>query len=362
MGSITLKMIRDFIEQITPVTISPTTTSITISLSKRFFIFQIAKELIKKIEDDPYLNFISFLKNYKVLKSFITGGISDLYRDRNKSYFRHFFSDKELYELVKNDITWVYERNKEIKLTIMKNGLIIYDNYRKNKFNILLLTVHSGTWVPRAIGMLQSTTKAERALEEDVEIHKVYGPLFLEKGGIWIDCKFSRFACDLNRAPGRAIYSKNSENWVGDIWKQELSRSQRRRLMHVYDEFYFILGKIVDAYKFNIIFDAHSMKDEPERPEMSFGTKYIPKFYLPVIKSMQKKLQKLGYAAVQFNAPYHGGHILQWLSGKFPDLFIFSMETNKKLYLDARGKTVDEKNLNALAGNITKIFEIEEDG
>ena len=362
MASLNLKSIKGFIEQITPILISPTPTSITISLSKRFFIFQIAKELIRRIEDDPYLNFISFLKHYKVLKSFLTGNISGLYRDRNKSYFRNFFSDKELYELIKNDIAWIYERNKGIKLTIMKNGLIIYDNYKKNKFNILLLTAHSGTWMPRTIGAIQSITKAERSIEEDVDIHKVYGNLFLTKGGIWIDCKFSRFACDLNRAPGKAIYFKNSEKWVGDIWRQELTRSQRRRLMRVYDEFYFTLGKIVDAYKFNIIFDGHSMKDEPERPEISFGTKYIPKFYLPVIKSMQKKMQKLGYTTVQFNAPYHGGYILEWLSSKFPDLFIFSMEVNKKLYMDKNRKIVEEKNLNQLASNITNIFEIEEDG
>ncbi|MFH1225304.1 MAG: N-formylglutamate amidohydrolase [Candidatus Diapherotrites archaeon] len=361
MGSIGLREIRDYVEQMTPILIRPTATSITISLSKRFFIFQIARQLIRVIEDEPYLNFISFLKNYKVLRSFLTGSISDIYRDRNKSYFRNFFTDKSLYELVKSDLEWIYERNRDIRLTVMKNGLVIYDNYKKNKFNILLLTVHSGAWMPKGIGAKQILTKAERALEEDTEVQKVYGDLFLAKGGIWIDCKFSRFACDLNRAPGNAIYSKNSEKWAGDIWKQELSAAQRKGLMQVYDEFYFILGKIVDAYKFNIIFDAHSMKDAPDRAEISFGTKYIPKFYLPVIKSMRKKMQKLGYRNVQLNAPYYGGHILEWLSGKFPDLFIFSMEVNKKLYLDGGRKKVDEKRMAELSGNITNIFDIEEE-
>ena len=361
MATIDLRKIRDYLERITPILISPTTTSITISLSKRFFIFQVAKELFKVLEDQPYLTFISFLKNYKVLRNFLTGSISDLYRDRNKSYFRYFFAESGLYEQVKTDIEWVYERNKDVKVTIMKNGLIIYDNYRKNKFNILLLTVHSGTWMPKNIEAKQALSKDERALEEDFDIHKLYGKMLLVKGGIWIDCKFSRFACDLNRAPGRAIYSKSSEKWFVDVWKQELSRHQRRWLMHFYDEFYLILGKIVDAYKFNIIFDAHSMKDEPERADISFGTKHIPKFYLPVIKSMQKKMQKLGYEKVLLNAPYPGGYILEWLSGKFPDLFIFSMEVNKKLYMEDGLKKVDEKKLSGLAENITNIFEIEEE-
>src|SRR3989344_6892205 len=347
-----LKKIRDFIGQITPVLISPTGTSITIGLSRRFFIFQFAKELVKKIEDDPYLNFISFLKNYKVLRRFLTGHISSLYRDRNKSYFRNFFEDKELYEVVKSDIEWVYERNKELKLTITKKGVIIYDNYKKNKFNILLLTVHSGTWMPNDIQAKQMIGKSTRYVEEDVGIHRVYGGLLLSKGGIWIDSKFSRFACDLNRPPARAIYANGSEKWIGDIWKGDLSRAQRRRLMNVYDEFYFTLEKLIDAYKFNIIFDAHSMNDIPDRPEISFGTKYIPKFYLPVINVMQKKMQKLGYSPVSFNTPYGGGHIVAWLSNKFPDLFVFSMEVNKKLYMDSAGRKLDEKKLSELSGNI----------
>jgi len=72
-------------------------------------------------------------------------------------------------------------------------------------------------------------------------------------------------------------------------------------------------------------------------------------------------MQKLGYEKVLLNAPYPGGYILEWLSGKFPDLFIFSMEVNKKLYMEDGLKKVDEKKLSGLAENITNIFEIEEE-
>lgn len=357
---IRLEKINEIVEQIFPIRINPTYTSVTIGLSKRFFIFQIIKEMIKKIEDDPYLNFISILKHYKLLGKFLSGTIHELYRDRNKSYFRHFFEDKSLYELVRADIEWIYSKNKSIKLAVTKNGIIIYDLYKKNKFNMLLLTVHSGTWVPKSIEKKFSIKNEERLLEEDIGAHKVYGNLFLEKGGIWIDSKISRFACDFNRSAEKAIYSNKSEPWLGDIWKENPSRHQKMYLGQVYREFYFTLEHLADAYKFNIIFDAHSMRNSPERPEISFGTKFIPRFYMPVIRSMQKKLVSLGYHSVLFNTPYSGGYILEWLSSKFPDLFVFSMEVNKKLYMDETEKSVVSEKLLQLSDNIVRIFDIEE--
>ena len=54
--------VRKIFEQISPILLKPTSTSLTIRLSKRFLIFQMLNGLTKKIEDDPYLNFISVLK------------------------------------------------------------------------------------------------------------------------------------------------------------------------------------------------------------------------------------------------------------------------------------------------------------
>jgi len=142
--------IRDIIENLSPVLIGQNSASISIGLSKRFFIFQLLKKLTQKIEDDPYLNFISVLKNYKILGSFLNGTLYELHRDRNNSYMRNFFIDKGLYAMVKADIEWLYSRGakyREIMLTITKRGVIIYDNYKKNSFNVLLTTIHSGQTV-----------------------------------------------------------------------------------------------------------------------------------------------------------------------------------------------------------------------
>ena len=356
---------RKVFEQISPVLINPTSSGIHIGLSKRFLIFQLLEKLTRRIEDDPYLNFVSILKNYKVLGSIITGNLHELHRDRNTLYFKNFFIDRDLYKLVKTDLEWVYDNYEELReslrLTVTKRGIIVYDNHQQNQFNVLLLTIHSGTWIRRDIEDKLAITREKRLLDEDIDTHKMYGPLVLDKGGIWIDNKASRFACDYNRGPDRRIYANKSERWIKQVWKEELSIAQRNWLNEGYEEFYFTLDKLIDAYRFNIIFDGHSMKDAPGRPQLSFGTKYIPTFYMPIVRSMQRKLNTLGYNPVSLNVPYAGGFILQWLSQKYPAAFTLSMEVNKLLYMTKNRKKTKENLLGKMSSNISAIFDIDDE-
>ena len=141
----------ELFEKISPIILNPKKSSITISLSKRFILFDFLNKITKNIEDDPHLNYLSILKYYKVLGNLLTGSIHELHRDRNKKYFKDFFIDNDLYILVKTDLERVYKINNKLNLTITKRGIIIYDNYKINDFNMLLLTTHSGTWVPENI-------------------------------------------------------------------------------------------------------------------------------------------------------------------------------------------------------------------
>ncbi|MDA1196642.1 MAG: N-formylglutamate amidohydrolase [Nanoarchaeota archaeon] len=356
---------RKVFEQISPILINPTSSGIQINLSRRFLIFQLLEKLTRRIEDDPYLNFISILKNYKVLGNIITGNLHELHRDRNTLYFKNFFIDRELYKFVKADLEWVYDNYEELreslKLTITKRGIIVYDNHQQNQFNVLLLTIHSGTWIRRDIEDNLAISREKRLLDEDIDTDKIYGPLVLDKGGIWIDNKASRFACDYNRGPDRRIYANKSECWIKEVWKEGLSMAQKNWLIEGYEEFYFTLDKLIDAYKFNIIFDGHSMKDAPGRPLISFGTKYIPSFYMPIVRSMQRKMNVLGYNPVSLNVPYSGGFILQWLSQKYPAAFTLSMEVNKLLYMTKNWKSTKVKMLNSVSKNISFIFDIQDD-
>ena len=155
------------------------------------------------------MNFIALLKSYKILGRILYGSVREFYRDRNKLYFKNFFLERDLWKLVKEDIEWLVNENKnveDIKMTITKKGVIIYDNYKKNNFNVLLMTSHAGTWLPKIVKNKMLLTDSFRFIEEDIDTHKIYSRLVLEKGGIWIDNKMSRFAVDFNRPATRAIY------------------------------------------------------------------------------------------------------------------------------------------------------------
>lgn len=150
-----------------------------------------------------------------------------------------------------------------------------------------------------------------------------------------------------------------AEAWIEKLWKKPLSKKQRKRLMDGYEDFYLTLTSLVNSYRFNIIFDGHSMKHAKDRAELSFGTKYIPRFYMPVVRSMKERLLKLGYTDVAFDKPFSGGYILQWLSRKFPNIFICAMEVNKKLYMNTNRNLSHEQRIEGLSTDILQIVNIE---
>ena len=327
--------------------------------ANRFFLFDLMGKIGRVIEEDIHSNFVALLRAHRFLGRILNGKLKEFYQDRNKIYFKKFFLDAKLYKLVKADIEYLYPQYPDVKMTITKRGVIIYDNYQKNVFNVLLLTIHSGIWVPMEIEKKLNISEEERFKEEDVDTNKLYCPLVLEKNGIWIDNKQSRFVVDFNRDLGDAIYSEKSEDWLDIVWKESLTKKEMDGIHRSYREFYFTLAKLLDSYKFNIIFDGHSMRDKTGRPNISFGTKYIPNFYMPIVKSMQRKMASLEYSPIALDNPYQGGNILNWLSLKFPNLFIIAMEINKKIYMNKdRMKSIKYK-IKKIAKDLTEIFNIE---
>jgi len=328
----------------------------SLPLYQRFFLFNYLKKLFDFITDNPHLHFISLIKSYRLLGRVVDDTLGNLYRERNTLWFKNFFPERELYKLVKEDIKRLYPKYKHIRLTITRNGLMIYDNYKRNQFNVLLFTIHSGTWTEKKYLEKMEVSDSIKSAEEDRGTDLIYAPTVLEKGGIWVDNKQSRFICDFNRHFQRAIYDDNSEKWFNKFWKTKLSEADKEKLMKTYKEFYLVLTKLVDTHRFNIVFDGHSMKPLQGRPEMSFGVARVPKFYLPIVKELKSKVELLGYADVRINDPFKGGFILEWLSIKFPDLFIFSMEVNKSLYMKNDRKFYMRK-IKKISDDIFKMFE-----
>ena len=145
--------------------------------ANRFFLFDLMGKIGRVIEEDIHSNFVALLRAHRFLGRILNGKLKEFYQDRNKIYFKKFFLDAKLYKLVKADIEYLYPQYPDVKMTITKRGVIIYDNYQKNVFNVLLLTIHSGIWVPMEIEKKLNISEEERFKEEDVDTNKLYCPL-----------------------------------------------------------------------------------------------------------------------------------------------------------------------------------------
>lgn len=348
--------LKKWFETVSPILISPKAASVTVALSGSFFLFRWLRKGFERLEEDPYLNFVSALKHYKLLSNALHGSLERHYKDRNKSYFRAFFPDQTIYRAVKAKIEWAYERAPKMRSTITRKGIMVFDNYKPNQFNTLLLTIHSGSWLPAEVASRQKLSAQERYVEEDIDTDRIYAGLVLKHGGIWIDNVLSRFGVDFNRPGERAIYQDGSESWIGKLWKKPMPETQQRWLMAAYDEFYYTLGNLIENYRFNIIFDGHSMRDRADRPDISFGTEHIPRFYMPVVEEMKRTLAERKYGSVTFNQPYTGGHILAWLRQRYPDIFTCSLEVNKRLYMNNEHTVSDPERVQSLAHDFSEIF------
>ena len=333
----------------------------TLSLRDRFFLFRQIHKLWENIGETPHLNFLSQLRDYQIIGDVLDGDVEHFYKTRNRLWFKNYFEDRELYDMVKKDIEDLYPKYKGVKLTITHKGIIIFDNYKPNKFNTLLLTIHNGTWVDKEIKENMAMSDRKRFKQEDLGSGQLYSKIVMERGGIWIDCKQSRFMCDFNRSYARAVYANEQERMLRKIWKKELNERQKDIILDSYKHFYYVLSRLVNSYRFNIIFDGHAMCNKDDRPNLSFGTKYAPAFYMPIVYAFRQRLSKLGHTNIKINQPFKGGYILRFLSQKFPDVFVFSMEINKKLYMKPNELTIMKSKINQLSEDLIAMLDIEGD-
>jgi N-formylglutamate amidohydrolase len=318
--------------------------------------FSILKEAL---EQNPHNQFVTLLNALAKSENVLDGTVSYFYKHRNSLWFKMFFRDENLHALVVRELEYQSKHYPNIRLTLTPRGIMIFDNYKPNSFNILLLTIHDGTWVEDYVQSKMLWSPEKRYLEEDVETNKIYSQLVFKYGGIWIENKQSRFMCDFNRSPEKAIYDDRSEKWINNLWAEPLTNNTQRRIMKSYDQFYLMLSKIVEVYNFNIIFDAHSMRNKKSRPDISFGIAHSPAFYIPIVLQMQDHLRKELSKSVEINKPYKGGYILKWLEERYPNRFIFSMEINKRLYMNRRHDKPSTKKIINISNALANLFDFD---
>jgi N-formylglutamate amidohydrolase len=170
----------------------------------------------------------------------------------------------------------------------------------------------------------------------------------------------SRFQVDFNRPRSGAIYREPSQSWGLKVWKDHVPHEVWDRSRHEYDEFYKLLGRMVNeflqAYGFLVIYDIHSYnykrknrsgEDDPVlNPEINIGTGTMDRnLWAPVVDGFIGQLKQSDYFGkhrdVRENIKFKGGYLAEWAHLHFPErVCVLSIEL-KKIFMDEWTGAVD---------------------
>jgi N-formylglutamate amidohydrolase len=166
----------------------------------------------------------------------------------------------------------------------------------------------------------------------------------------------SRFEVDLNRQRSRAVYSGPEDTWGLDPYRVELPAHERDASLHLYDEFYTrlerMLGAVVASHGCAIVLDVHSYNhrragpearhDDPAaNPEVNLGTGTMDASrWSAVASGVVSDLSGAGLD-VRENVRFTGGHMAAWAHKRFGgDVCVLALEF-KKTYIDEWTGEVD---------------------
>jgi N-formylglutamate deformylase len=236
---------------------------------------------------------------------------------------------------------------------------------------VVACALHAGHEVRDSLGLFLAVDDAERRREEDPCTE-----LIADVSVGLVQALRSRFEVDLNRRRFRAVYTGPEDTWGLDPYRGELPERERAVSLHLYDEFYArlerLLGVMVASHGCAIVLDVHSYNhrrngpgappDDPDaNPEVNLGTGTMDAGRWGALAAgVVSDLSGAGLD-VRENVRFTGGHMAAWAHKRFGgDVCVLALEF-KKTYMDEWSGEVDEAHVErlriALAGCVPGIRE-----
>lgn len=250
---------------------------------------------------------------------------------------------QELEILVNNELLKI-KSDKEVKVAIFKPGIIISKKPKQHgsKDNLLLTTIHNGTYIPANIEKYFYWNSKRRRTEEDIGTADLYRGLFHELGGTWINVLFSRFWIDLNRTKENALFKYEADTKY-NVNLEKMSKYLEESEKY-YNSFYALIAGLIQEDNL-FIFSGHSMRDKKDRPD-----------YCLIHKSDD---DELGLAMLLENArindpfQFDGGYLMKYISTVINNYKSVEFEVNKKLYTEDDDITIiNQEKLNSISNII----------
>lgn len=229
--------------------------------------------------------------------------------------------------------------------------------------------IHSGHAVRPDVEEELALAPAERLREEDP-----FTDQWTSVGGTTIVGLRSRFEFDLNRPPEKAVYLKPEDAWGLEIWKHGPMPTQIDRSLHLYDDFYADVARVLDKKDGPfIVYDLHSYNhrrggpdaapDEPElNPEVNIGTATMDRdLWAPVVDALIHTLRTVDFMGrkldVRENVKFFGGYFSEWIHTNYPGTGCAPAIEFKKFFMDEWTGEPDEEVLLAIRNILKQTVE-----
>ena len=234
---------------------------------------------------------------------------------------------------------------------------------------LVATAIHAGHDVRPAIRELIAVDDATRRREEDP-----FTDLVIDR----IDGRFvvhrSRFEVDLNRPRDAAVYRTVDDAWGLRVWKQLLPDSEREESLTIYDEFYAVLGEVLDGVAARgcfLVLDVHSYNHRRDgaaaapapvdgHPEVNVGTGALDVARWGSV--VRRFIDGLGAEEVaghrldvRENVRFRGGHLARWMVDRYPTRACPLAIELKKVFMDEWTGVRDVEHVEQLGRALTAV-------
>ena len=235
---------------------------------------------------------------------------------------------------------------------------------RRRAGPVLAVALHDGHHLRSSVAALTALSDEERRREEDP-----WTRVLTLVGDTLLVVTRSRFEVDLNRPREKAVYMRPDDAWGLDVWKGTPPDGMVARSMALYDEFFHMLGALVDRLVTEhgriLVLDMHSYNhrrggpdarpDDPLlNPEVNLGTGSLDRQRCgALLERFTRELRRAGGRQeldVRENVKFQGGHLPRWLYQHFPKSVCTLSLDFKKTYMDEWSGTLDRRALCRIMG------------
>jgi len=177
----------------------------------------------------------------------------------------------------------------------------------------------------------------------------------------------SRFEVDLNRPRESSVYLRPEDAWGLDLWDGELDATALEASRKEHDDFYAVMGSILDEVATTrpfVVLDMHSYNHrrggpgtDPEtpalNPEVNIGTRTLDRerWSGPVdsfIADLERCEVSGHHVDVRENVRFGGGHLAAWVNERYDGAGCALALEFKKTFMDEWTGEIDTAHLDEL--------------